>query len=109
MNDIQIARRYVQKERHARKDGVDFDLNFTSFKNLMRAKRCYYTGNLLTVQKGEVQCDSDVTIDRVDNSKGYVPGNVVACSRVANQIKGTIESNTNGWNIDIVKSIVGKL
>jgi hypothetical protein len=30
------------------------------------------------------------TIDRIDNNKGYVKGNVVSCSRKANQLKNLV-------------------
>ena len=32
-------------------------------------------------------------IDRIDNSLGYVPGNVVSCCPSCNKLKGTLENN----------------
>ena len=109
MNDLQIARKYLNKASNARQAGHAFNLSFTSFKNMMKAKRCYYLGIELT---DSFTCEigpTDRTIDRIDSSKGYVSGNVVACSHMANQIKGTIECGTNGWSIETVKKIVSKI
>jgi hypothetical protein len=40
-----------------------------------------------TRTKGSEEFWRTVTLDRLDNSKGYVPGNVFAISRLANTIK----------------------
>lgn len=34
-------------------------------------------------------CDNSPSLDRIDNTKGYIPGNVVVVSNLANQIKST--------------------
>ena len=48
---------------------------------------CPVTGNKLTVGG---PYDSAMSLDRVDNTKGYVPGNVVAISRKANKQKNDL-------------------
>ncbi len=83
-----VARKYIEKMQNAKNRGVEFDLTLTSMKNLVKAKRCYYTGVELTVGTG---LPTDMSIDRVDNSLGYVKGNVVACCQGANRIKGLME------------------
>lgn len=40
--------------------------------------------------------DSSPTIDRVDNSKGYIKGNVVVVSYLANRIKSSSNANQLG-------------
>lgn len=94
MSDIEIATKYLNKAQHAKDKGIEFTLNFTSFKNVYRAKKCYYTGLPLT--------DRTRSIDRIDNSIGYVKGNVVACNRDFNTFKGHIENPQNGLNMDNV-------
>lgn len=101
MDDIQIAKRFINKCKDSQKRGLDFNLNFTSFKNLMRSEKCYYTGvSLITPEvvipgKTHKLRPNDRTIDRIDASKGYIKGNVVACSFSANRFKAMFESGTN--------------
>lgn len=92
MDDLSIAKKYISKANRAKQDGYDFDLSFTSFKNMMLAKRCRYTGVLLTTPKSPVQKSTDRTIDRIDSSKGYVKGNVAAVCFAANKFKGMLEN-----------------
>jgi hypothetical protein len=62
--------------------GVYFDLSFQTLKNVMRAKKCYFTGIPLD--------RNNRTVDRVNNKKGYVKGNVVACQDRFNMRKGAL-------------------
>ena len=94
MNDIEIARKYLHKAQSSKDRGLDFTMTFTAFKNVCRAKRCYYTGIVLT--------NKTRSFDRIDNSLGYVKGNVVACDRDFNTFKGHIENPQNGLNMDNV-------
>lgn len=103
MNDIELATKFIRKHQSSISRNIVFDLSFTSFKNLMRAKKCYYTGVTLTTATGPSQKETDRTIDRIDPSKGYVKGNVVACCYKANQIKSTLEHNPK-----IASSIIKK-
>lgn len=92
--DLYAAKHLVWKAENARKRGIDFALTHTGMKNLLNAKRCYYTGIPLTKSTGkEAELKlSDFTIDRIDGSKGYIKGNVVACCHAANQMKNQFES-----------------
>lgn len=90
MNDLQLAKKFVAKAASSHARGIGFDLSFTSYKNLMRAKRCFYTGVELTNAEGSVD---QRTIDRIDNTKGYTKGNVVACCFGYNQIKSVMEKD----------------
>jgi hypothetical protein len=91
--DLQWAKRYVIKSSLAEKSGHDFDLNFTSFKNIMRAKYCAYSGVELTTRFNSRQMKfTDRTIERVDNKLGYVKGNVVAICFGVNQLKSKMEN-----------------
>lgn len=94
MNDLDIARRYIRKAENAKLKGVEFKLSLTSFKNMMRAQKCAYTGiQMTTGKRGDMKLKaSDRTIDRIDCKKGYVPGNVVACCHAANNLKSMFEN-----------------
>jgi hypothetical protein len=48
--------------------------------------KCYYTGEKLSFDNYGTN-PNFATIDRLDPSKGYVKGNVVFCSSIANKVK----------------------
>ena len=48
---------------------------------------CFYTGIELQYVQGQGTKDATASVDRIDNSVGYVPGNVVLCSYKANSVK----------------------
>lgn len=92
--DMAIAQFYVNKITNAESRGIPFDLSFTSFKNMAKANKCYFTGLPLE--------HNTFTIDRIDNKKGYVKGNVVACHKAFNQIKSLMENPNNDLDIKTV-------
>lgn len=87
-----VAEYYVGKARSATDRGVPWKLSLLSFRNMMRATVCPYTGVLMTVPNTQVPKPTDITIDRIDNTKGYIPGNVMAISRQANNFKSIFEN-----------------
>jgi len=88
MNDLYIAKKLIRLEQSANKRGIEFDLSFSDVKRLLNTKRCYYSRVELT----DVEEDPNQrSLERVDNNKGYVKGNVVACSRRLNSIKSNLE------------------
>lgn len=91
--DLYVARKMQGKAHNARDRGIEFNLSFAAMRNLLRSKKCYYTGIALTrPESGSTTLKaSDLTIDRIDSSKGYVHGNVVACCHAANQMKSFAE------------------
>lgn len=97
LTDLEIANRYVQKARSSAERNIEFNLSFTAYKNLLRAKRCFYTGVELTDPDNSIQTPTTRTIDRIDSSKGYVHGNVVACCFQINQAKSVFEKKIHGF------------
>jgi hypothetical protein len=96
MNESKIARAYLRKIQSAKDRGITFKLSLLSFSNLMKAKRCAYTHILLTEpvsvksgQKAPVR-GTDRTLERIDNSKGYEKGNVIAVCHGANELKNLV-------------------
>lgn len=67
---------------NASKRGLECTLTLQDVEKLLSVKRCYYTGIRFTDKKPR-------TFDRVDNSKGYIPGNVVACIEQINLMKAS--------------------
>ncbi len=90
--DLYVAKKMSAKSQNAKDRGIEFSLTFASMRNLLSAKKCYYTGLPMTKPTGAKQIGSDLTIDRIDASKGYVKGNVVACCYAANQLKSQVEA-----------------
>lgn len=84
MNDIDIAKKFINKAQSSESRNIPFMLSFAEYKRLMNTRKCYYTGVELTFNTGE---HNSFTLDRIDASIGYVPGNVVACSHKFNQKK----------------------
>ena len=91
--DFYVAKKYARKYSRSREECVDFTLSLFEFKKIISRKTCFYTGVVMNKPIGESSVlDNDLTLDRVDNSKGYVSGNVVACTRAANNLKGIWEN-----------------
>lgn len=107
-SDLQIAQKYINKSNAAKTEGIDFNLSFTSFKNVMRAKKCFYSGEPLTYSR-KCKNPTDITIDRIDRNKGYVKGNVVACSARINHLKGLIENPNNKFTGKTLLKIAKKM
>jgi len=82
----QVATKYLRLYRSAKSRNKDFNLSLKDIGELLKQEKCFYTGVTLT-QDGKAY---QKTIDRVDNTKGYVKGNVVTASHLANQIKNSL-------------------
>lgn len=75
-----------RKKRQAAKRGLEFKLSQSEFQDLIESD-CFYCGSPPNqVSKGVVYQG----IDRVDSTKGYVPGNVVPCCKFCNWGKNTL-------------------
>lgn len=105
MDDIHLARKYLQKAKNAQDRKISFDLSFMAYKNLMKAKRCKYTGVKMTTPTSPNLISTDRTIDRIDSSKGYESGNVCACCHAANAFKAVLE-RPNHIDLKAVRKII---
>lgn len=92
--EVTGKRYHLMKSAAERKK--EFNLSYTDVKRLVQRKTCYYTGiPFSTIDKSPF----NRTIDRVDNSKGYVKGNVVSCCDFVNQFKNKVLENGSGLNL----------
>lgn len=107
--DVAIAKSYATKAKGAKDRGHDFTLSFAQYKKLRNTRVCFYTGVDITPSLTERPQGSSHTLDRVDCSRGYVPGNVVACCHSANSLKSSWENQFNGMNLAMAKQIVAKI
>jgi hypothetical protein len=108
-SDEYIARKYIQILESAKKRNKAFNLELSDIEEIVNENKCYYTGVTLTNKKG---CNFQRTVDRVDNREGYVKGNVVACSHLANKLKNELfESPTSSiyTNIKFMSKLIIKM
>ena len=80
---------YVARTR-SRKSGISFTISPSDIF-------CPILGHTLT--KGDGYLHNAMSLDRVDNTKGYIPGNVRVISRQANILKSSL-------TIDIIENIL---
>lgn len=85
LTDLEVAKKMLNLKQSADSRNIKFDLSFTTLKELMEQKKCFYTGRLL-----ETKGDFSLSIDRIDNKLGYIDGNVVACTVDINRKKTDI-------------------
>ena len=86
-SDLQVAQKMINIFDNAKKREIPFDLSFKEVKRLLTRKTCYFTGvPMNTIPSHKYQR----TFDRVDSFKGYVDGNVVACTQKINGAKDNL-------------------
>ena len=73
--DVEVAKKLVNIHSSAQSRSLEFNLTFEYVKKLLEYNTCYYTNVIFTEDGGSAR-----SFDRVDNDKGYVIGNVVACT-----------------------------
>jgi len=88
-----VAKKYLWLIDSASKRNLEFSISIEELSNVLRDHICYYTKATLVSfphEKGENNNhlpDNYLTIDRKDNDAGYIPGNVVSCSKEINELK----------------------
>jgi hypothetical protein len=75
VSDLEVAKKMLKIHQSAIDRKLDFNLSFESVKKLLGYASCYYTN-----KKFEEEGNYARSFDRVDSSKGYIEGNVVACT-----------------------------
>lgn len=87
ITDLMVAKKLISLESSASSRGKEFDLSFKTVKRLLKMKKCFFTGVEMNEEHGH---NNQRTIDRLDNLKGYVEGNIVACTKTINNLKGSL-------------------
>ena len=83
--DVEVARKLVNIHSSAQSRNLDFDLTFEYVKKLLEYSTCFYTNVTFTEDGPNAR-----SFDRVDNDRGYVIGNVVACTTDINGKKNNL-------------------
>lgn len=91
---LKVANKYMTTIKSALQREIEFDLTIDDVDQLLHTKRCFYTGVLFDETYS-------LTFDRMDSTKGYVPGNVVACTTQANSLKNELFERSNALFSDI--------
>ena len=103
VSDLDVAKKMVGIKTSADSRGIEFGLTLKRVRQLLNTKKCFISGVKLNKTQGD---DNQLTFDRLDNTKGYIDNNVVACSLRMNRAKDslTIEDITM-----LYKSVVKKI
>lgn len=72
-------------KRRAKQKGIDYNLDL---EDLVVPLICPILGIAIEVGNGKI-VDSSPSLDRIDNSKGYIKGNVQIISNLANRMKNS--------------------
>jgi hypothetical protein len=82
----------------AMRDNKAFDITHQDLVDLWNRQKglCYYSKQPMTLPSGTHRKPNHnrVSVDRYDNTKGYVKGNLRLCKWIANQAKGSGNSRT---------------
>ena len=83
--DCRAVSKWQNMRTRNNKSGREFSLTIAMIKQLFRRKTCAYTGVPFVDEENHPH---QRTFDRIDSSKGYIEGNVVACTQRINCLKG---------------------
>lgn len=100
--DVFLAKGYINKAKNAEDRKLDFNLDLNDWREIFTTPFCPVTGRKLLVgtRKDGVPCPDDLlTVERLNPRLGYVKGNVVAMSYVANNAKSHLDQFVHLTNI----------
>ena len=75
---------YGNIKTRSKRLGILFDLDL---EDIVIPTHCPYLGTPITFLQGCGNVDTNPSIDRIDNTKGYIKGNVEVVSMLANRMK----------------------
>ena len=75
ISDIEVAKKLINIYQSAQDRKLQFNLSFEYVRRMLEYKTCYYTNKPFTEDGPNAR-----SFDRIDSDKGYIEGNVVACT-----------------------------
>ena len=75
ISDVEVAKQLINIYQSAQDRKLQFNLSFEYVRRMLEYKTCYYTNKLFTEDGPNAR-----SFDRIDSDKGYIEGNVVACT-----------------------------
>lgn len=97
ITDLEVAKKLMKIYQSAVDRSLEFNLTFNTVKRLLLYKTCFYTNRVF-----EEDGPYSRSFDRVDSSKGYIEGNVVACTIDINGKKSNL-------SVDEIVALYNKL
>ena len=82
----EISQLYSQLKSSAKTRGIEFSIKKTDLYDLSFPMTCPVLGIRLAWNR-KIAGDDSYSVDRIDSSVGYVPGNLVVISNRANLLK----------------------
>lgn len=93
--------RFNTAKKRAKKRNLEWNLTLEEYKSLLIPNMCHYCEAPVSVY--------GVGLDRLDNEKGYVWGNVEPCCAGCNKLKSDLLTHSEMlWVVDILKSKRGE-
>jgi hypothetical protein len=102
--EIVIAQRLVHTYKSASSRNKDFNLSLKYLMNIMAQDTCAYSGEKFKKELG----DDQMTLERFDNSKGYIEGNVIPVKLKYNKLRADFEIEDLIKKQDIISSNIVK-
>ena len=109
LDDATLCRLYINKASNANNDGHEFTLTFSEYKRVVKRKTCALSGITFSNYKAGDKSFTALTLDRLDNSKGYISGNVIAVCNGINTLKSQWENPVALMNEKIVAKVLKNL
>lgn len=75
ISDVEVAKKLINIYQSAQDRKLQFNLSFEYVRRMLEYKTCYYTNRTFTEDGPNAR-----SFDRIDSDKGYIEGNVVACT-----------------------------
>lgn len=85
-------------------DACDIDASFLEELLQKQEGKCYWFGVPLNVEKHNNNDFFNPSVDRLDNSKGYVKDNIVLSSRMANYARNNLTVEEFKKHIEVLKN-----
>ncbi|AXF40597.1 Srd anti-sigma factor [Acinetobacter phage vB_ApiM_fHyAci03] len=100
ISNIKIAECFVNKAKNAKLRGIKFDMSLSTFANIKHQTLCAYSG--MPFEENET---ASMSLERIDNTIGYIDGNVIPVRRELNTLRSDLTSDTIDARINELNSM----
>jgi hypothetical protein len=102
-------RKFLSSSLGKKKDRENLSLDYLMFLYDSQQGKCALSGREMTYITGQGRVPTNISIDKIDPSRGYVEGNVQLTCRQANIMKMELNANElTSWCEDISNHLKGK-